>query len=206
MLDLSPVDALLHSSGSIRREAFVDNRAPAAARALLTLAHVDGELDGLHREEHALFRHLEKVQRDARTAYNDLRAQEIHIMFVESSPGGAASPDALRLLREQLEHARQSCRQLKEIAEAETSQAEIAVHDVRRRVRALLLTRQALAIPHSLLLIYQRSSVSGATPRVVPIEDGECGACGEPALQGPPNDGLDPCSACRSILYRRQPA
>lgn len=159
----------------------VDNRAPPAARVLMMLCHLDAELETLRINETALVRRLEQARRDARAAHEEFRAQEIHVLFVESSPRYTAPPDALRRLRGWLEGASQRCRELAARAESAMSEAERDFDLIHRRMKALLERREALDPSSDLLRIYERSAWIGVSPRIVAAERGACSRCGASA-------------------------
>ena len=180
--------------------AAIDDRAPPEARVLLMLCRIDGELESLHLEELALMRRLEKVRRDARAAHEEFRAQEIQLMFVESSGRYAALPEALQRLRECLEAASQRYRDLAAFAEGEASKAASGFELVKRRVEFLNARRQGLAPAPKFAVIYETSAWFAMPPRVVAVERESCGACGAAAPARLEGD-LRPCAGCRRILY-----
>lgn len=199
------MDSLFQSPANFADDASaIDDRAPSDARGLLVLCRLDAELDALRVEELALGRRLEHARREAHAAHQEFRAQEMQVMFVESSSRFVAPPETLRRMREWLDDASRRCRELTDLAESTTSETERAFELVQRRKDALQERRRALATPPDLLRIYESSAWIGVSPRIVAVEQAACSACGARVTRAAPEGGVRTCAGCRRILYWRR--
>jgi hypothetical protein len=143
----------------------IDGSEPPAVRTLLTLSLLGTEIESLQLQEICLIRRLDQITRQSRAAHEELRTQEIHMAFVESSSRCTAPPDTLRRLRGWLEDASQKCARLSTLASAETETAARAFDSIHDRVQELCARRRTLSISTELLALYEASYRSGACSR-----------------------------------------
>jgi hypothetical protein len=190
-------------SGAFEPAPVLDSRAPPPARALLMLCHFDAQIEKLWLEQMNLVRSIDEMKREARAAHVELRAQEIEVMFVESSSRYAAPAEAIRRMREWLDGARARCAELSTRVQSETEVTARAFDAIHRRVELLCERKRAVPVAPELLRLYEASAWGGASGRVVAVERDACGACGAAAPRAQPESGLQVCVGCRRVLYWR---
>jgi hypothetical protein len=95
------MDAFRESVGGLfEPDPALDSRAPVAARALLMLSLLDAQIERLQLDQMSLVRRIEQVRREARAAHEELRAQEMQLMFVESSSPHTTPAEAVRRMQD----------------------------------------------------------------------------------------------------------
>jgi predicted nucleic acid-binding Zn-ribbon protein len=185
---------------------YPDNLAPPAARGLMIIARLDNEIEAARFQQMALVHRLERVKRETRAAHDDIRTQEMHVMFVESSPHYTTSQETLRQMRDWLETARHACLRCAAEAVSEARDTQTAFDRWDRHIELLSKRRRAVAVAPEVLRLYEASTSSRSSPRIVAFENGACGACGSALAGPPPISGIRLCPGCRRVVYWRRPS
>jgi predicted nucleic acid-binding Zn-ribbon protein len=188
--------------------------------ALLRLAEVDARLFDLGARQTATIGRLERVRATLLDAEAELKAEEIRIVFLESSPRQMFIGDALDRLRVWYAKAQERCRTLLADVEAQTAEAERRFDLLEQETEDLKLARRRLTgeIPEAAFAIYERCLRAGRVPAAVLLDGRFCRGCGRAVRKAFDDsrrqedsarrrDWLETCPHCgRLLLSQDSPA